>query len=346
MDTNLFFCKLTAQLQLGNLLSDEVRVYGGFMHRMYRLDTETGTYVVKLLNPNVMTRPEAMDNYAQADRLESIVEKNDIPIIPSLFFNGKKMQEINGQYFYVYEWYGGKSLKGKGITTLHCQQISRVLSLIHHIDIKKEKYQRNLINIDWSYYIELSRKQSPVIYGLLNGNKELLSKSQNSGNHAIQNVPAVVSICHNDMDSKNVLWMNEDFRIIDLECLNYSNPYLELFELALCWSGYEECNIDFELFETFINAYFGEETMPCIDWESIYYSNYGRLEWLEYNVKRALMIECDTTEEQKLGMEQVKETMEHVIYYDKVKDDILRCLTSAANVTANEQSLSHKGCRW
>ncbi len=56
----------------------------------------------------------------------------------------------------------------------------------------------------------------------------------------------------------------------------------------------------------------------------MYYSNYGRLEWLEYNIKRALNIECDTEDEQQLGISEVKETVEHIIYYDKVKNDILR----------------------
>lgn len=36
------------------------------------------------------------------------------------------------------------------------------------------------------------------------------------------------------------------------------------------------------------------------------------------------MIECDNGEEQQLGISEVKGTVEHIIYYDKVKDEILR----------------------
>ena len=36
------------------------------------------------------------------------------------------------------------------------------------------------------------------------------------------------------------------------------------------------------------------------------------------------MFECDTEEEQHLGISEVKETVEHIIYYDKVKDRILK----------------------
>ena len=60
-----------------------------------------------------------------------------------------------------------------------------------------------------------------------------------------------------------------------------------------------------------------------IDWETIYYANNGRLEWLEFNIKRSLMIDCDTVEEQNIGLNEVKETIEHVVYYDSIKDEIL-----------------------
>lgn len=49
-----------------------------------------------------------------------------------------------------------------------------------------------------------------------------------------------------------------------------------------------------------------------------------RLEWLEFNIKRSLMIGCDSQEEQEIGINEVKETIEHVVYYDKVKNEILK----------------------
>ena len=65
-------------------------------------------------------------------------------------------------------------------------------------------------------------------------------------------------------------------------------------------------------------------TLPT-DWETVYYCNNGRLEWLEYNIKRALGMEC-SEEEIELGVGQVKETIAHVIYYHEAKDRILESL--------------------
>lgn len=79
------------------------------------------------------------------------------------------------------------------------------------------------------------------------------------------------------------------------------------------------------MFNTFIESYFKNTQLDKnIDWEALYYCNNGRLGWLEYNIKRALMLECDTEEEQQLGISEVKKTVAHIIYYDKVKDEILK----------------------
>ena len=329
MDLNKFFDKMVNCFSLGNIIEEPLKVTGGLTHRMFKVVTDECRYIVKLLNPNIMKRPTAITNFERADRLEEILKDNDISAIYSLKFNNKKMQEIDGQYFYIYEWYDGKSLKDGEITKYHCEEIGKVLAKIHNIDLRKENNDFKEKNIDFEYYINLAKKMNSPIYEMLYDKLDILNESMKKGNSAIHKLPNVKAICHNDMDSKNVMWLNDEFKIIDLECLGYSNPYLELYELALCWSGYEKCNINFDLFKIFFNSYFKNTSLdPNIDWESMYYANNGRLEWLEFNIKRSLMIDCDNKEEQEIGINEVKETIEHVVYYDKVKDDILKNIYS------------------
>lgn len=316
------FEKICSKYKLGNLIESPRQLTGGFMHKMFSIFTDTGKYAVKLLNPYVMKRDDVMKNYNIAENLESILEQNNIPILPALSLDNAKMQRIDEQYFYLFEWYDGAALKSEEITEYHCDKIGEVLAGIHKIDKKSAPYNRSEIHIDWDFYIEKMKTENDELYILLKDNRSLLCESQEKGNSSIKKLPQIISICHNDMDSKNVLWNGDDFRIIDLECLNYSNPYLELYELALCWSGYEHCNIDFCKFNALINAYlkFGG-TLPD-DWETIYYSNYGRLEWLGYNVKRVLGIDSGE-DEKEIGISEVKETIAHIIYYDKIKYELL-----------------------
>lgn len=296
---------------------------GGFLHKMYKLETDQGVYALKLLNRFVMQRETAMANYAEAERLERLLELKEIPILPALTFGERKMQELDGEYFYLFDYYDGGSLSGKDITEYHCREIGKTLAKIHNIDQKPADESFDERVIDWDFYLMETEKVNRRLYEDLKENYTLILESQNRGNRARRNLPGISAVCHNDMDCKNVLWNGRDYRIIDLECLSYNNPMTELFELALCWSGYEECRIDFGLFQAFLRGYEDRGSKLPTDWEILYDCNNGRLEWLEYNLKRVLGIDCGEDEKEP-GLEQVKETIRHMIYYDQMRESILK----------------------
>ena len=58
------------------------------------------------------------------------------------------------------------------------------------------------------------------------------------------------------------------------------------------------------------------------DWETLYDCNNGRLEWLEYNLKRVLGIDCGDDEKQ-MGIGQAEETLRHIVYYAEMREQIL-----------------------
>lgn len=299
-----------------------VPLTGGFMHKMYKLETEQGTYALKLLNPFVMQRETAMANYRQAEELELLLEQKDIPILPARMPDGRKMQEIDGRYFYLFDYYSGKALRDEEITEYHCTEMGKALAKIHNADKKMGNEDFHPISIDWDWYLSEMKKTNRQLYEMLEASYPLITESQKKGNLARKRLPAILSVCHNDMDSKNVLWNEKDYRIIDLECLGYGNPQIELFELALCWSGYESCQIDFHLFQAFVQGYADADGDLPADWELLYDCNNGRLEWLEYNIKRVLGIDCGK-DEKEMGIKQVEETIRHIIYYAEVKEQIL-----------------------
>ena len=54
ININDFFNSVAEDLQLGKVLENPVQVKGGFMHRIFKVVTERGSYIIKLLNPNIM----------------------------------------------------------------------------------------------------------------------------------------------------------------------------------------------------------------------------------------------------------------------------------------------------
>ena len=94
MDINLFFDKMVKKLNLGNIIEEPLKVTGGLTHRMFKIVTDEGRYIVKLLNPNIMKRPTAMSNFNRADRYEEILKENGIKAVYSLAFNDKKCRKL------------------------------------------------------------------------------------------------------------------------------------------------------------------------------------------------------------------------------------------------------------
>ncbi len=62
--------QLIKKLNLGEITEEPQSVTGGLMHHMYRVETETGIYAVKVLNEEVMSRPVAYRNMVNSEKLQ------------------------------------------------------------------------------------------------------------------------------------------------------------------------------------------------------------------------------------------------------------------------------------
>jgi len=313
---------IAGRLDLGAVAEPPRRLTGGFTHRMYSLTTVRGRFAVKLLNPHIMARPDAMDNFRRAESLEALLEKTAVPILPALRFGGEKMQALGGQYFYIYDWFDGRALSGSEILPSHCSIIGAGLAQIHRIDRREEPCAPEPIGFDWDFLTGRLLDAQPELGALVKGRRDMLHECQRRANEAFGRLPAVTAICHSDMDSKNVLWRGDECRIIDLECLGRSNPHLELYETALYWSGIEECSIDPQRFEAFIRSYAeaGGELPP--DWAAVHDANAGRLGWLEYNIRRALGMDC-AEDEIAIGISETKKTLAQLECYMRIREKLV-----------------------
>lgn len=324
----MMFDAIIKELQLGEPTARPERVSGGYLHKMYRLETTTGRYAVKLLNPVIMKRPDALQNYQRAEELERVLLRHKIPVVPAIEINGSKMQCIQGQYFYVFQWVEGKALGYGEIESRHCKLAGELLARIHKAEPSDKPLTAEKICVDWDNYIRIARESCNEIADEMQRGRRLLYQAQEEYNRSLERAPQVTCICDGDMDSKNVLWVNGEPRIIDLECLDYGNPFLEMFQLALSWSGGVVCHMDYECLFAFLDAYQKEYGDFQVNWQDLYGIGFSWLSWLAYNVRRALGIECGDEEEKKLGIEQVHETIPRILYYASIKEELLNCLAS------------------
>ena len=307
---------------LGNVISPIEPVSGGFLHRMYKVVTEHGTYAVKCLNPEIMGREGVLNNYERAERIECILEKADIPIVPAITVNGKKMQEIDGQYFYIFHWQEGQITDWNNITDEQCYIAGKILGRIHAIDPQKGVHKEpEMSHVDWHEYLRKANEQNSEIAPVLEDNVQLLIDVEKELNRARKSLPALMCISNEDMDPKNIMWNDGQPYLIDLECLDYGNPVSHVLQLALQWSGITTCNMDVEKTAAFFNGYLNAYDNGFRAYGDVFGLAYTWIDWLEYNIQRALGT-CVDEEERIMGISEVRNTVDRIKYIRSMEEEI------------------------
>jgi Ser/Thr protein kinase RdoA (MazF antagonist) len=319
VEYNLQFEKLCKILNLGEVLGATEAISGGLLHRMYAVETTRGKYAVKALNPRIMLRPTAMQNYIYSEQI-AFIAANSIPALPARRFNGTFMQEIDKQFYLVFDWVEGKTLKPNEINTAHCEKVGAILAGIHMMDFSGlgiiKKHSDKLQLTDWNFYLQKGQENNAVWVNLLIETIDKIYEWNTQANESEKFFASDMVISHRDLDPKNVMWNQDNPIIIDWESAGYTNPMQELVEAAVYWSENEVGSIDMERFLAFMSRYKKRRGNLQADWRKVLVNGFsGKLGWLEYNLKRSLWMDCTDEIEQQLGTSQVTETINSIIRY-------------------------------
>ncbi|WP_235885834.1 aminoglycoside phosphotransferase family protein [Paenibacillus cymbidii] len=313
------FGKLCEYLRLGEIVEGPVAVSGGFMHRMYALQTTLGRYAVKALNPEIMRRPTAMRNFIDSERIANVAARY-VPALPAKVFNGDSIHKVDEQYYLVFDWIDGEVLRPSEIDTVHCEKIGGILSDLHKIDFAEPAIANHWTNdsrpTNWQHYLEKGQESQSEWANLL---LEIIDKLNEWNVTAIESTKRLSAewvISHGDLDPKNVMWHQHTPALIDWESAGYRNPKQDLLETAIYWSENELGKIDKEKFFAFMAGYRKSRAPLQANWSMILASGFlGKLDWLEYNLKRSLWIECTDEAEQSMGTSQAIATIHSITRY-------------------------------
>ena len=310
--------QLCTKYNLGLILSEPKQVSGGLLHKMYHVVTNLGEYAVKVLNPEVMQRPEAMQNMIHSEKIADKL-KDRVTLIVAIDFDGDKVIELGGNYFMVFEWQEGKSVFAPDITTEHCAQIGKILGRIHVADItvpgvEKNVESRNLY--DWESLLKKAKEQNAEYYNVLSENLQNLVKWDKCVLESRQEICKEQVISHRDLDPKNVMWQEGNPYVIDWESAGYVNPYQELIEVLNYWIIGEDGRYNKKKFDALIQSYGVRKDIMHVNWKAVLNSSFeGMLGWLEYNLKRALGLigfQEDNSADREEGANQVIGTIKEL----------------------------------
>lgn len=329
MKYNLQFEKLCDELNFGEIIELPKPLVGGLLNKMYLLNTAKGKYAVKALNPQIMLRKTALQNHLNSEII-ALEAKKFVPSLPALRFNGKFLHEIDSQYYMIFDWIEGRTIKENNINEKHCLIVSELLAKLHSVDFSslnlKNLSDEKVSEVNWRKYRELSTKSKGEWKEQFESNFDNLIKWNKEAKTA-ESVLTERVISHRDIDPKNIMWIENEPIIIDWEAAGLINPYRELIDMAMYWSKEEDGNIGKDKFQSIIRNYQNLRDIVEINWSYVLDSGYaGLIGWLEYNLKRALFIECSDEHEKQLGEREVISTLELLNRYSEKVPTLLKWL--------------------
>lgn len=318
--------KLMYTLRLGTPIEEPVRIEGGLLHKMYRVATSNGLFAVKVLNPEIMKRPDALSNTILSEKVAKAFE-GLIPVVVSLEIDGKQVHKLEEEYYMVFPWTDGASVFPREITPHHCGAIGSILGKMHHLNLKVEGIipkEDSFEMFAWEEYLQriddLECSDKEWIAAYKKSVKDIKRWNQMACESASY-LSKLTVISHRDMDPKNVMWSDDKPHIIDWEAAGYVNPYREFLEVINYWADDGDGRLVKEKYDALVNAYREHMDINIADWDEVFHGSYiGMLGWLEYNVKRALGSEISNEEERLLGESQVIGTIQELYsYQDKIR---------------------------
>lgn len=194
-----------------------------------------------------------------------------------------------------------------------------------------------LSDIDWHGYVCKAKEEDSEIASLLVENEELLIFVEGELNQARACLPDIRCLSDGDMDPKNVMWDNGTPWVIDLECLDYGNPVSHAMQIALQWSGIVTRKLDVDRMTAFFEGYLEAYDNCFRSYSDITGVAYTWVEWLAYNIQRALG-KCMDEAERELGISEVRNTIAIIKYIHKAEPQIKEALKEYFNkVDINRQ---------
>lgn len=301
---------LCARLDIGTRRGELSRVFGGFHHKMWRLETDRGRYAVKQLSADTdLGQAQTIEQYNVTEAIAEMFSSYGLSALFALKRGAHYLQLLGNVGYLVYPWTNAVAVAKNEITEKHAHEIARVLAKIHsaNIDVPRLAEQPPDIRPEDKILLLVQRAVECNVHNaaLLKEELPALLTIVDAQRTAVQVLKQHRVISHGDLDHKNVLWSHSGVPVlIDWESARRMNPTHEILLEALDWSGITS-TFQHGLFEKFISSYkeaggviegnLIQASFDCIlgDW----------LNWLMYNVGRS--VDLEDTEQHLIGAEQV-----------------------------------------
>jgi len=293
--------KLAAELNLGDLMSRFDRLGGGSLHRMWKVETSKGRFVIKRLT---LGHPERLE---RSEQLAEQFREEGLPAVAAIEIGGKRVHTLDDQLWIVYPFVAGEIVPLSQMQPSHFESVAHLVRDLHHCNFPVGDTARFHLYSDshWEallpdhpYLIDWNQRYREVIPHL--GEESVLS--------------------HTDIHFMNLLWEGGEPSLLDWEWAGAINPLQERIGVAMEFAGIIEGRFDRDVFDKIMEHSGG----GCkSDPESAFFGWLGTsvMGWLEFNFRR---------KEVERGQKTVELLMPTIAFINDHLQELLTACQSAA----------------
>ena len=319
------------RLHVETPLNLPTRVYGGLVHKMWRIQSGELSFAIKQLGNHINFTAAVKKEFNLTEEIAHQYAQENIPAIGAIKTNGSYLIEASECMFLVYPWVDAHVIDASVVSEEQALKIAKILATIHLINLDAPELH------EAGFQIHATDK----LLALIDKAEELkcpftddLRKYQNdliTINELYQTaVPLLeknIVVSHGDLDPKNVLWdENNNPLLIDWEAARKLNPTYDIINVCLDWSGITTDTFNKPLFIKMINTYImagGHIDKNVL--QAAFYGTFGWINWMIYNIERT----CTTQEPEQtaLGIEQVNQTLKTIMKLKDITPDLINAAT-------------------
>lgn len=301
---------------LGELTVAPVPVTGGLIHRLYRLETTTGTFAVKWLNPEVMRYENIYDNLRRSEVIAAVFAAAGVPAVLARDAPGGTVQDFGSVTVIVYPWREGIVLAKSAASPEEAYQIGAILGRMHALNLPSEappephSAHEPMAEEPWTTLVRRGQEQKVEWASAVEAALPDLFTWDRERIAADVALPQTFVLSHCDLDQKNVIWQNSQMPLlIDWESVGLTHPSGEILGAALDWSGQKAGPPDRAAFKAVLAGYRQEMHFDADLALPLMRSRLGGWnDWLGASMNRSLNTHAASSE-RALGMRETRETL-------------------------------------
>lgn len=302
--------EITQRFALGDARSLPEAVSGGGSHEVWRFETTTGIYAVKVMS-NIWDNPDWLAWLEKAFEVERAAARAGVSMPKPVLAPGcnHPVVELAGVNVRVHEWVQAHPIRHTDVTPAIARQIGSIIGELHGL---------GLVDFEQRYLVPIERRPDSVWAGLVDEVRmhdpagELLMMTLDATN-VVRDAEAVVGaydprseaellMTHGDVDVKNVL-IDGSGRVVlvDWDVAHAMVARHEIVRAGLDFAGWQQGPVDKATLAETLDAYRARRSLETITTSDLATAFRHQIDWVVFNFQRAIGLKGDGPGQVHLG---------------------------------------------